>query len=47
LQNGDKSGASKQFLVWNKITVDGKKQVCKGLVNRRAREQALFNQSYA
>lgn len=42
LQDGDKAGAAAQFLVWNKITVDGKKQVSNGLVNRRAREQALF-----
>ena len=47
LQNGDKTGASEQFLVWNKITIDGKKQVCKGLVNRRAKERALFDLSHA
>lgn len=42
LQLGDMDEAAEQFLVWNKITVDGKKQVCKGLVNRRATERALF-----
>ena len=47
LQNGDRTGASAQFLVWNKITVDGKKQVCKGQVTRRAKERALFDQTYA
>jgi lysozyme len=53
LQNGDKTGASEQFLVWDKITViDTKtkqkvKKVCPGQVSRRARERALFDQSYA
>ncbi len=42
LQEGDKKGAAVQFLVWNKITVDGKKQINKGLTNRREREKALF-----
>jgi lysozyme len=31
-----------QFLRWNKITVDGKKIVSKGLSARRARERRLF-----
>lgn len=42
LQNGDKTGASEQFLVWNKITVNGVKKVSRGLVNRRAAERLLF-----
>ena len=42
LQNGDKAGAAAQFLVWNKITVNGKKQICKGLVNRRQAEMRMF-----
>jgi lysozyme len=31
-----------QFLVWNKITVDGEKVVSEGLANRREKERALF-----
>jgi lysozyme len=34
--------AASQFDVWNKITVDGKKEVCNGLTFRRAQEKALF-----
>lgn len=42
LQNGDMDEAAEQFLVWNKITVNGKKQVSKGLVARRGIERVLF-----
>lgn len=42
LQSGDMVGAAEQFLAWNKITVNGKKQVCEGLVKRRTAERALF-----
>lgn len=42
LQNGDMDKAAEQFLVWNKTTVDGKKQVCQGLVARRGIERLLF-----
>jgi len=39
---GDKAGAAKAILMWNKITVDGKKVVSQGLVNRRASEAVYF-----
>jgi len=42
LNEGDYMGAADQFLVWNKITVDGEKVVSEGLANRRERERALF-----
>lgn len=45
LQLGDMDGAAEQFPVWNKITVKGKKQVCQGLVARRAIERLLFKKS--
>jgi GH24 family phage-related lysozyme (muramidase) len=32
-----------QFLCWNKITVNGKKEVSEGLTNRRKAELALWN----
>lgn len=38
----DYKAAADQFLAWNKITVNGKKQVCQGLVNRRRKERELF-----
>jgi len=42
LNEGDYLGAADQFLVWNKITVDGEKVVSEGLANRRERERELF-----
>lgn len=42
LNEGDYLGAADQFLVWNKITVDGEKVVSEGLANRREKERALF-----
>ena len=35
-------GAADAILMWNKITVDGKKIVSRGLTNRREQERALF-----
>ncbi|MGZ5056679.1 MAG: lysozyme [Methylobacter sp.] len=45
LQLGDMAEAAEQFSVWNEITVDGEKQVCQGLVTRRAIERILFLKS--
>ena len=42
LNAGDIEGAADAFLLWNKITVDGKKIISAGLRNRRERERALF-----
>lgn len=42
LNQGDYDGAAAQFLVWNKITKNGRKVVSKGLQNRREAERALF-----
>ncbi len=42
LQDGDMDEAAAQFLVWNKITVNGRKQVCQGLVARRGIERLVF-----
>lgn len=39
---GDFAGAAEAFLMWNKITVDGKKVVSDGLVTRRKAEKALY-----
>lgn len=46
LNLGDFVGAQAQFPKWNKITEasSGHLRVDKGLVNRRARERALFNE---
>jgi len=35
-------GASKEFIRWNKATINGKKQILKGLTNRRIDETKLF-----
>ncbi|MCX8738420.1 MULTISPECIES: lysozyme [unclassified Gilliamella] len=43
LNIGDYLGASKEFCRWNKITVNGVKQSCIGLANRRQAEEDLFN----
>jgi lysozyme len=42
LNANDLVGASKEILVWNKETVNGKLQVSTGLDNRRKAEYALF-----
>lgn len=42
LNANDYVGASQQFAVWNKVTINGKRQVSPGLVARRAKERALF-----
>lgn len=39
---GDKAKAAASILLWNKATVNGKKQVLAGLVRRRAAERDLF-----
>lgn len=39
---GDKAKAAEAMKLWNKATVNGKRQVLRGLVNRRADEVALF-----
>lgn len=39
---GDKPGAAEAMLAWNKMTVNGKKVVAKGLVRRREAERWLF-----
>ncbi len=39
---GDMKGAADQFLAWNKVTKNGKKEVSDGLTNRRKKERALF-----
>jgi lysozyme len=39
---GDFEGAAKEFLKWDKATVNGKKQVLKGLTRRRKSESLLF-----
>lgn len=42
LNADDRRGAADQFLVWNKITVNGKKQALKGLTTRREAERKQF-----
>lgn len=44
LNSGDYAGASNQFLVWNKITVNNEQQISNGLVSRRKTEKLLFDQ---
>lgn len=39
---GDVEQAAKNILLWNKITVDGKRRTSRGLVRRREAEQNLF-----
>jgi lysozyme len=39
---GDKAKAAAAIKLWNKATVNGKRQVLRGLVNRREEEVALF-----
>lgn len=42
LNAGDRKGAEDQFLVWNKITVNGAKVSSKGLSTRREAERKQF-----
>ncbi len=42
LNAGNYEGAADAILMWNKITVGGKKVISSGLRNRRERERALF-----
>jgi len=42
LNAGHIGGAADQFSRWNKVTVDGKKTVSRGLSARRERERKLF-----
>lgn len=42
LNTGDYAGAANEFPRWNKVTVDGVKQVSDGLTYRRAIEQQVF-----
>ncbi|XAO52546.1 endolysin [Erwinia phage vEam_S_24] len=39
---GNFEAAAASFALWNKITVNGKKVVSKGLVNRRAKEVEIY-----
>ena len=43
LNDGDYKKASLQFPRWVYVTINDKKQISKGLQNRRFREQLLFN----
>lgn len=36
------NGAAEQFLVWDKVNIDGKFETSEGLLKRRQREMALF-----
>lgn len=40
-------GAAEQFLVWNKVTINGVKQISNGLTRRRKAEKELFEKSVA
>ena len=40
---GDLEKAAASIKLWNKATIDGKRQVLRGLVNRREEEVALFS----
>ena len=42
LNSGDVEGAADQFLVWNKVRVNGVLQISNGLARRRKIERALF-----
>ncbi|WP_026098031.1 glycoside hydrolase family protein [Baaleninema simplex] len=47
LNDRDYEGAAAEFKRWNKITQNGQKVVCDGLVNRRKKEEALFRKAEA
>lgn len=42
LNSGDFNGAADAFLMWNKVTINGKKVVSEGLSTRRKKERELF-----
>ena len=42
LNAGDTLGAAQAFLMWNKATINGKKQAVRGLTRRRKAEMDLF-----
>jgi len=42
LNKGNRYGAANQFLVWDKVSVGGKKKALKGLTNRRKAERDQF-----
>lgn len=42
LNTGDYEGAAEALTWWNKVTINGKKVVSRGLVNRREKEKAMF-----
>ncbi len=42
LNAGDRRAAADQFLVWNKITINGRKQTLPGLTTRREAERKQF-----
>lgn len=42
LNKGDADGAAREFLRWNRTTVNGRKKVLPGLTRRREAEKALF-----
>jgi lysozyme len=44
---GDTAKAADAIKLWNKATINGKRQVLRGLVNRREDEVALFNRPVA
>ena len=46
LNKGDILKAKDQLLLWNKVTVNGKKIVDKGLANRREKEYEIFTLGY-
>jgi len=41
---GDKAGAADAILLWNKETINGRRVVNRGLVNRRKKEREIFLQ---
>ena len=46
LNKGDILKAKDQLLLWNKVTVNKKKIVDKGLANRREKEYEIFTLGY-
>lgn len=46
INNGRKDLAAQGFEAWCKITVNGIKQVSKGLLNRRKKERDIFENGY-
>lgn len=46
LKNGNFEKAKNAIMLWNKVTVNGKKIESKGLTNRRKKEQDMFSGIY-